>query len=87
MVLLHAHLFNVHYIIDSMIGLGFSLRIIISKIEILNSTLKSSGGIYFCMSSVYLCISWWYDLPVLLTAVEGEYHEQIHTGKSETSYP
>ena len=58
-----------------------------TKIEILNSTLKSSGGIYFCMSSVYLCISPWYDLPVLLTAVEGEYHEQIYTRKPETSYP
>ncbi len=58
-----------------------------SKIEILNSTLKSSGGIYFCMSSVYLCISPWYDLPILLTAVEGEYHEQIYTRKPETPYP
>ena len=58
-----------------------------SKIEILNSTLKSSDGIYFCKSGVYLCISWWYDLPVLLTAVEGEYHEQIYTRKPETSYP
>ena len=58
-----------------------------AKIEILNSTLKSSGGIYFCMSSVYLCISPWYDLPVLLTAVEGEYHEQIYTRKPETPYP
>ena len=44
----------------------------VSKIEILNSTLKSLGGIYFCTSRIYLCIYLWYDLSVLLTAVEGD---------------